>query len=177
MVASSVVTNRVQWNSMELVTIVTVANDAFGKCTTLTILIFAWTKISWALGNLWAIKMFTFMHLADAFIQSNLHCIQGTHMSSCIPCESNPWPASVASAMLYCMSYTEALFLLSNLCFWLMYSKVQMHTQDKRSKRIPALCTHNITVSVPQDCSLSSFDLNLAWHVFCRGRARGKIYV
>ncbi len=28
-----------------------------------------------------------FMHLADAFIQSNLHCIQATHfIRSCIPC-------------------------------------------------------------------------------------------
>ncbi len=37
---------------------------------------------------------FTFMHLADAFIQSDLHCIQVTvlHLiSSCFPWESNPW--------------------------------------------------------------------------------------
>ncbi len=37
---------------------------------------------------------FTFMHLADAFIQSNLHCIQVTvlhFISSCFPWESNPW--------------------------------------------------------------------------------------
>ncbi len=36
---------------------------------------------------------FTFMHLADAFIQSDLHCIQVTvlHLiSSCFPWESNP---------------------------------------------------------------------------------------
>ncbi len=42
---------------------------------------------------------FTFMHLADAFIQSNLHCIQVTvstfyqllhFISSCFPWESNP---------------------------------------------------------------------------------------
>ncbi len=37
---------------------------------------------------------FTFMHLADAFIQSDLHCIRVTvlHLiSSCFPWESNPW--------------------------------------------------------------------------------------
>ncbi len=36
---------------------------------------------------------FTFMHLADAFIQSDLHCIQVTilHLiSSCFPWELNP---------------------------------------------------------------------------------------
>ncbi len=35
---------------------------------------------------------FTFMHLADAFIQSDLHCIQVTALhfiSSCFPWESN----------------------------------------------------------------------------------------
>ncbi len=37
---------------------------------------------------------FTFMHLADAFIQSDLHCIQVTvlHLTSfCFPWETNPW--------------------------------------------------------------------------------------
>ncbi len=38
---------------------------------------------------------FTFMHLADAFIQSDLHCIQVTvtvlhFLSACFPWESNP---------------------------------------------------------------------------------------
>ncbi len=39
------------------------------------------------------LNTFTFMHLADAFIQSDLHCIQVTvlHLiSSCFPWESNP---------------------------------------------------------------------------------------
>ncbi len=37
---------------------------------------------------------FTFMHLADAFIQSNLQCIQAIHffVSACVPWESNPQP-------------------------------------------------------------------------------------
>ncbi len=37
---------------------------------------------------------FAFMHLADAFIQSDLHCIQVIvlhFISSCFPLESNPW--------------------------------------------------------------------------------------
>ncbi len=37
--------------------------------------------------------MFTFMHLADAFIQSDLQCIQTMHfVSMCIPWELNPQP-------------------------------------------------------------------------------------
>ncbi len=47
---------------------------------------------------------FAFMHLADAFIQSDLQCIQVIHsfFSMCVPWESNPQPfASAANAMLY----------------------------------------------------------------------------
>ncbi len=46
---------------------------------------------------------FTFMHLADAFIQSDLHCIQAIHflfISMCVPWELNPRPFA-ANAMLY----------------------------------------------------------------------------
>ncbi len=33
------------------------------------------------------------MHLADAFIQSDLHCIQAIHfITMCVPWESNPQP-------------------------------------------------------------------------------------
>ncbi len=38
---------------------------------------------------------FTFMHLADAFIQSDLQCIQAIHfffISMCVPWELNPQP-------------------------------------------------------------------------------------
>ncbi len=37
---------------------------------------------------------FTFMHLADAFIQSDLQCIQAIHffVSMCVPWELNPQP-------------------------------------------------------------------------------------
>ncbi len=39
----------------------------------------------------------TFMHLADAFIQSDLQCIQATHcfvffITMCVPWELNPQP-------------------------------------------------------------------------------------
>ncbi len=35
----------------------------------------------------------TFTHLADAFIQSDLQCIQAIHLfSTCVPWESNPQP-------------------------------------------------------------------------------------
>ncbi len=49
---------------------------------------------SWTLLCTFYIFTFTFMHLADAFIQSDLHCIQVTvlhFISSCFPWESNPW--------------------------------------------------------------------------------------
>ncbi len=39
--------------------------------------------------------IFTLMHLADAFIQSDLQCIQAIHfyfISMCVPWESNPQP-------------------------------------------------------------------------------------
>ncbi len=38
--------------------------------------------------------LFTCMHLADAFIQSDLQCIQVIHLfvSMCVPRESNPQP-------------------------------------------------------------------------------------
>ncbi len=37
---------------------------------------------------------FTFMHLADAFIQSDLQCIQVIHffVNTCVPWEFNPQP-------------------------------------------------------------------------------------
>ncbi len=41
----------------------------------------------------WKVCTFTFMHLADAFIQSDLQCIQAIHFFiMCVPWESNPQP-------------------------------------------------------------------------------------
>lgn len=38
------------------------------------------------------------MHLVDAFIQSYLYCLKYLHfISSCIPWESNPWPAYICN--------------------------------------------------------------------------------
>ncbi len=44
--------------------------------------------------NFDVITTFTFMHLADAFIQSDLQCIQVIHffVSTCVPWESNLKP-------------------------------------------------------------------------------------
>ncbi len=43
-------------------------------------------------GNI--VNFFYIMHLADAFIQSDLQCIQVIHciVSMCVPWESNPQP-------------------------------------------------------------------------------------
>ncbi len=55
------------------------------------------------------------MHLADAFIQSDLHCIQVTvfffvHLtSSCFP-GNRTHDLGVASAMLYQLSYRKAVY-------------------------------------------------------------------
>ncbi len=53
----------------------------------------------------------TFMHLADAFIQSDLHCIQVTvfYILSALAFPGN-WThdLGVASAMLYHLSYRKA---------------------------------------------------------------------
>ncbi len=69
--------------------------------------LFGWDKTIWKSG-IWGSKnikilrksplkftfTFTFMHLADAFIQSDLQCIQAIHffLSVCVPWESNPQP-------------------------------------------------------------------------------------
>ncbi len=59
---------------------------------------------------------FTFMHLADAFIQSDLHCIQVTvstfffffFLSALAFPGNRTHDLSVASAMLYQLSYRKA---------------------------------------------------------------------
>ncbi len=54
---------------------------------------------------------FTFMHLADAFIQSDLHCIQVTvftFLSALAFPGNRTHDLSVASAMLYYLSYRKA---------------------------------------------------------------------
>ncbi len=49
------------------------------------------------------IYAFTFMHLADAFIQSDLHCIQAIHFFFQYVCSLGIEPTTVcaANAMLY----------------------------------------------------------------------------
>ncbi len=58
---------------------------------------------------------FTFMHLADAFIQSDLHCIQVTVITflSALAFPGNrTHDLGVASAMLYYLSYRKASLIL-----------------------------------------------------------------
>ncbi len=55
---------------------------------------------------------FTFMHLADAFIQSDLHCIQVTvftFLSALAFPGNRTHDLGVASAMLYHLSYRKAV--------------------------------------------------------------------
>ncbi len=58
---------------------------------------------------------FTFMHLADAFIQSDLHCIQVTVSTFFLSALAFPGNRThdlgVANAMLYQLSYRKALSL------------------------------------------------------------------
>ncbi len=52
---------------------------------------------------------FTFIHLADAFIQSDLHCIQVTVSTFYLAFPGNrTHDLGVASAMLYQLSYRKA---------------------------------------------------------------------
>ncbi len=65
---------------------------------------------------------FTFMHLADAFIQSDLHCMQVTvlhFISSCFPWEWNH-DIGIASAMLYHLSYRKTTTITS-CCSMIMH--------------------------------------------------------
>ncbi len=68
------------------------------------------TQGSKYINNKLTVITFTFMHLADAFIQSDLHCIQVTvsTFSSALAFPGNrTHDLSVASAMLYQLSYRK----------------------------------------------------------------------
>lgn len=52
--------------------------------------------------------LFTFMHLADISIQSDLYCIQGVHAFP----RNQTHDLGVASSMLYCLSSENAIFIL-----------------------------------------------------------------
>ncbi len=61
---------------------------------------------------------FTFMHLADAFIQSDLHCIQVTvftFLSALAFPGNRTHDLGVACTMLYYLSYRKALNNIRNL--------------------------------------------------------------
>ncbi len=59
---------------------------------------------------------FTFMHLADAFIQSDLHCIQVTvftFLSALAFPGNRTHDLGVASTMLYYLSYRKAVICIA----------------------------------------------------------------
>ncbi len=60
-------------------------------------------------ASMYIYNTFTFMHLADAFIQSDLQLHSGytfSFISICVPWESNPQPFARANAMLLPLSHT-----------------------------------------------------------------------
>ncbi len=69
---------------------------------------------------------FTFMHLADAFIQSDLHCIQvtvSTFYQLLLSLGIEPMILAVASAMLYQLSYRKACIC----CFTWMLMRLRRY--------------------------------------------------
>ncbi len=60
---------------------------------------------------------FTFMHLADAFIQSDLHCIQVTVSALAFP-GNRTHDLGVVSAMLYQLSYRKVEFFIYVMVFY-----------------------------------------------------------
>ncbi len=64
---------------------------------------------------------FTFMHLADAFIQSDLQCIQVTALNflSALAFPGNrTHDLGVTSAMLYHLSYRKAILVCVCVCVY-----------------------------------------------------------
>ncbi len=61
---------------------------------------------------------FTFMHLADAFIQSDLHCIQAIHffVCMCVPWELNPQPFALLTQCSTTEPQEHSVFLQRQDC-------------------------------------------------------------
>ncbi len=86
------------------------------------------------------------MHLADAFIQNNLHCIQVTvfYILSALAFPGNrTHDLGVASAMLYPLSYRKALSLQSTLSI-LGLTETWIRPEDSAT---PAALSHNFSFS------------------------------
>ncbi len=66
---------------------------------------------------------FTLMHLADAFIQSDLQCIQAIHffISMCVPWELNPWPFAL---LTQCSTTEPQEHVLKHTCWERSYTHV-----------------------------------------------------
>ncbi len=82
-------------------------------------LIFWWFLDKIVLTHTMYLFIIIYMHLADAFIQNDLQCIQVIHfLSVCVPWESNPQPFNAMlyhwttgnSIVGYCYKYTWATY-------------------------------------------------------------------
>ncbi len=82
---------------------------------------------------------FTFMHLADAFIQSDLHCIQvtvSTFLSALAFPGNRTHDLGVANAMLYQLSYRKAPITVFILFHMLKLRKTIISTQTFQRQRL-----------------------------------------
>ncbi len=97
---------------------------------------------------------FTFMHLADAFIQSDLHCIQVTvlHLSALVFPGNRTHDLSVASAMLYHLSYRKANFI-----------KFMKQYPDDLLLLVRFWSVHPMDISNPEDLWMSVKQHNWHW--------------
>ncbi len=96
------------------------------------------------------VTTFTFMHLADAFIQSDLHCIQVTGFFYILSARAFPGNRTmilgVASAMLYHLSYRKVL--KTNLVMhWVLKLSVKPHISTPPPFRISSV-THSLKTDV-----------------------------
>ncbi len=81
------------------------------------------------------------MHLADAFIQSDLHCIQVTVSTSALAFPGNrTHDLGIASAMLYQLSYRKARAEGSYVGFGSPRQQVDMHEDQKMVMLHPKMC-------------------------------------
>ncbi len=80
------------------------------------------------------------MHLADAFIQSDLHCIQVSTFLSALAFPGNrTHDLGVAGAMLYQLSYRKAVYLMATR--WRRHSVLQRNIRVFRCK--DAFCVNS----------------------------------
>ncbi len=118
---------------------------------------------------------FTFMHLADAFIQSDLHCIQVTvftFLSALAFPGNRTHDLGVASAMLYQLSYRKAIISIRMTI--LKYIKSTQHLDPNGPPDINVVQYKSyeiFQVQTQESLSLVSSSRPLDVH-FCRAHTR-----